>query len=108
MKIAAVIDDFSLWNEYDEGGLTQKTGAEGFDRDHFIHWLRTNRFIQKKDDGYVLTEKGKTLSLESSMLPAIEQLCAGGDLRPYASSEDIEGQRGGSAVSTDQGISCQP
>ena len=68
----AVIDDFSLWNEYDEGGLTQKTGAEGFDRDHFIHWLRTNRFIQKKDDGYVLTEKGKALSLESSMLPTIE------------------------------------
>jgi hypothetical protein len=68
----AVIDDFSLWNEYDEGGLRQKTGAEGFDRDHFIHWLRTNRFIQKKDDGYVLTEKGKALSLESSMLPTIE------------------------------------
>jgi hypothetical protein len=68
----AVMDDFSLWNEYDEGGLTEKTGAEGFDRDHFIHWLRTNRFIQKKDGGYVLTEKGKTLSLESSMLPAIE------------------------------------
>jgi hypothetical protein len=68
----AVIDDFSLWNEYDEGRLTQKTGAEGFDRDHFIHWLRTNRFIQKKDDGYVLTEKGKALSLESSMLPTIE------------------------------------
>jgi Dynamin family len=68
----AVMDDFSLWNEYDEGGLREKTGAEGFDRDHFIHWLRTNRFIQKKDGGYVLTEKGKTLSLESSMLPAIE------------------------------------
>ena len=68
----ALMDDFSLWNEYDEGGLTEKTGAEGFDRDHFIHWLRTNRFIQKKDGGYVLTEKGKTLSLESSMLPAIE------------------------------------
>ena len=51
----AVIDDFSLWNQYDEGSLIQKTGAEGFDRDHFIHWLRTNRFIQKKDDGYVLT-----------------------------------------------------
>ena len=69
---SAVMDDFSLWNEYDGGGLTEKTGAEGFDRDHFIHWLRTNRFIQKKDGGYVLTEKGKTLSLESSMLPAIE------------------------------------
>jgi GTPase Era involved in 16S rRNA processing len=69
---AALMDDFSLWNEYDEGGLTEKTGAEGFDRDHFIHWLRTNGFIQKKDNGYALTEKGKTLSLESSMLPAIE------------------------------------
>ncbi|MCJ7783996.1 MAG: dynamin family protein [Desulfobacterales bacterium] len=68
----ALMDDFSLWNEYDEGGLTEKTGAEGFDRDHFINWLRTNRFIQKKDGGYVLTEKGKTLSFESSMLPAIE------------------------------------
>jgi hypothetical protein len=67
-----LVDGFSLWNEYDEGGLTEKTGTEGFDRDHFIHWLRTNRFIQKKDGGYVLTEKGKTLSLESSMLPAIE------------------------------------
>ena len=68
----ALMDDFSLWNEYDGGGLTQKTGAEGFDRDHFIQWLRTNGFIQKKDGGYLLTEKGKTLSLESSMLPAIE------------------------------------
>jgi GTPase Era involved in 16S rRNA processing len=69
----AVIDDFSLWNEYDEGGLIQKTGAAGFDRNHFIHWLYTNRFIKKKDGGYVLTEKGKTLSFESSMLPAIEK-----------------------------------
>jgi len=69
----AVMDDFSLWNEYDEGGLTEKTGAEGFDRDHFIHWLYTNRFIKKQDGGYVLAEKGKTLSFESSMLPAIEK-----------------------------------
>jgi GTPase Era involved in 16S rRNA processing len=69
---STLMDDFSLWNEYNEGGLMEKTVAEGFDRDHFIHWLRTNRFIQKKDGGYVLTEKGKTLSLESSMLPAIE------------------------------------
>ncbi len=67
-----LMDDFSLWNEFAEGGLTEKTGAEGFNRDHFIHWLRTNRFIQKKDTGYILTEKGKMLSLESSMLPAIE------------------------------------
>jgi len=42
----AVIDEFSLWNEYDEGGLTEKTGAEGFDRDHFTNWLYTNRFIK--------------------------------------------------------------
>jgi len=68
----AVIDEFSLWNEYDEGGLTEKTGAEGFDRDHFTNWLYTNRFIKKQDGGYVLTEKGKMLSLESSMLPPIE------------------------------------
>jgi GTPase Era involved in 16S rRNA processing len=68
----AWMDDFSLWNEYDEGSLVEKTGAEGFDRDHFIHWLRTNRFIQKKDNRYALTEKGKALSLKSSMLPAIE------------------------------------
>jgi hypothetical protein len=68
----ALLDDFSLWNEYNEGGLIEKTGKEGFDRDHFVHWLRSNRFIQKKDRGYVLTEKGKTLSLRGSMLPAIE------------------------------------
>ncbi len=68
----AVIDDFSLWDEYDEGGLPEKTGVPAFDRDQFIHWLYTNRFIQKKDGGYVLTEKGKMLSFESSMLPAIE------------------------------------
>ncbi|OGP88275.1 MAG: hypothetical protein A2157_08585 [Deltaproteobacteria bacterium RBG_16_47_11] len=68
----AVINEFSLWNEYDEGGLTEKTSAEGFDRDHFIHWLYTNRLIKKKDGGYILTEKGRTLSFESSMLPTIE------------------------------------
>jgi GTPase Era involved in 16S rRNA processing len=68
----ALMDDFSLWNEYNEGGLIEKTGAEGFDRDHFVHWLRSSRFIQKKDKGYVLTEKGKTLLLRSSMLPTIE------------------------------------
>jgi hypothetical protein len=67
-----VIDEFSLWDEYHEGGLAEKTSAEGFDKNHFIHWLYTNRFIQKKDDGYALTEKGKMLSFESSMLPAIE------------------------------------
>ncbi len=67
-----LMDDFSLWNEYDRRGLTVKVGAEGFDRDHFVHWLRTNRFIQKKHNGYALTEKGKALSLGSSMLPAIE------------------------------------
>jgi Dynamin family len=68
----ALMDDFSLWNEYNEGGLIEKTGTEGFDRNHFLHWLRSNHFIQKKDNGYALTEKGKTLSLRSSMLPAIE------------------------------------
>jgi GTPase Era involved in 16S rRNA processing len=68
----ALTDDFSLWNEYNEGGLIEKTGAEVFDRDHFVHWLRSNRFIQKKDKGYTLTEKGKTLLLKSSMLPTIE------------------------------------
>jgi Dynamin family len=67
-----LMDDFSLWNEYNEGGLIEKTGVEDFDRDHFVHWLRSNRFIQKKDNGYVLTEKGKTLSLRSSLLPTIE------------------------------------
>jgi len=68
----ALMDDFSLWNEYDEGGLIEKTGAKVFDRDHFVHWLRSNRLIQKKDRGYVLTEKGKTLLFESSMLPTIQ------------------------------------
>jgi GTPase Era involved in 16S rRNA processing len=68
----AVIDDFSLWDEYDEGGFPKKTEGPAFDRDQFIHWLYTNRFMQEKDGGYVLTEKGKALSLESSMLPAIE------------------------------------
>ncbi len=68
----AVIDEFSLWNEYDGSGLTEKTGAEGFDRDQFLHWLYTSRFIKKKEAGYVLTEKGRALSFESSMLPAIE------------------------------------
>jgi GTPase Era involved in 16S rRNA processing len=66
------IDEFSLWNEYNEGGLTEKAGAEVFERDHFVHWLRSNRFIQKKDKGYGLTEKGKVLLLKSSMLPTIE------------------------------------
>jgi len=68
----AVIDEFSLWNEYDEAGLAGGNGGEAFDRDHFIDWLRTNRFIKNENGGYVLTEKGRTLSLESSMLPAIE------------------------------------
>ncbi len=68
----ALVDDFSLWNEYNGGVVIEKTGAEIFDRDHFVHWLRSNRFIRKKDKGYGLTEKGKTLLLKSSMLPAIE------------------------------------
>ena len=68
----SVMDEFSLWNAYDERGLTEKTGAAGFDRDRFIHWLYTNRFIKKEDRGYVLTEKGKTLSFECSMLPTLE------------------------------------
>jgi hypothetical protein len=69
---AAWMEELSLWNGYNEGGLIEKTGAGDFERDRFLHWLRSNRFIQKKDTGYVLTEKGKTLSLRSSMLPAIE------------------------------------
>ncbi len=72
---AALIDEFSLWSAYDEGGPTDKTGTAVFDRDQLIHWLYTNHFIRKKDRGYVLTEKGKTLSYESSMLPTIEH-CA--------------------------------
>jgi hypothetical protein len=67
------MDEFSLWNEYNEGGLIEKTGTEGFDRDRFVHWLRSNRFIQKKDNGYTLTEKGKTLLFKNSMLLPIEQ-----------------------------------
>ena len=68
----AVMDEFSLWNEHDGGGLIEKKGAASFDRDQFIHWLYTNRFIIKKDRGYVLTEKGRALSFETSMLPTIE------------------------------------
>ena len=66
----SVMDEFSLWNGCDGGGLTEKKAP--FDRDRFLHWLYTNRFIKKKDRGYVLTEKGRSLSFESSMLPAIE------------------------------------
>ena len=69
----AVIDEFSLWNEYDEGGLAGRNGAGAFDRDPFIHWLYSNRFIKNEDGGYVLTEKGRTLILESSLLPALEK-----------------------------------
>jgi GTPase SAR1 family protein len=69
---AALVDEFSLWDPYNGEGVTDKTGAAVFDRDQFIHWLAANRFIKKRDRGYVLTEEGKTLSLESSMLPAIE------------------------------------
>ena len=68
----ALMDEFSLWNAYDGGDLTDKTGAAVFDRDQFIHWLYTNRFIKKTQQGYVLKEKGKTLSFGSSMLPTIE------------------------------------
>ncbi len=66
----SVMNEFSLWNGCDDGGLTEKKAP--FDRDRFLHWLYTNRFIKKKDRGYVLTEKGRSLSFESSMLPAIE------------------------------------
>jgi GTPase Era involved in 16S rRNA processing len=68
----ALMEDFSLWHEHNRGGLTQKIEVEVFDKDHFVEWLRSNRFIQKKDRGYGLTEKGKTLLLKSSMLPTIQ------------------------------------
>ncbi len=70
---SALMEEFSLWNIWDDGGPTDKTGAVPFDRDQFIHWLCKNRFIRRKDRGYVLTEKGRTLSFESSMLPTIER-----------------------------------
>ncbi len=66
----SVVDEFSLWSTRIDRDLTEKEGP--FERDRFIHWLYTNRFIKKKDGGYVLTEKGRALSFESSMLPAIE------------------------------------
>ena len=68
----SVMDEFSLWNPHDEGALAEKTDGAPFDRSQFIRWLSTNRFIKKEDRGYVLTEKGRTLSFETSMLPAIE------------------------------------
>jgi hypothetical protein len=69
---SAVMEEFSLWNARDHGGLTEKTDEVPFDRDQFIHWLYTNRFIKREDHGYVLTGKGRTLSFETSMLPIIE------------------------------------
>lgn len=69
---AAVIDEFSLWDGNREDAVAKATGAEGFDRDRFIRWLTQRRFIKHQDGGYVLTDKGKALSLQSSMLPAIE------------------------------------
>ncbi len=75
--VSAVMDECSLWNPHDERGLTERTGSAPFDREQFIRWLQTNRFIKKDDRGYVLTGKGRTLSFESSMLPAIENFAQG-------------------------------
>jgi hypothetical protein len=69
---STVMEEFSLWSARDDGGLTEETGGVPFDRDQFIHWLYTNRFIKKEDHGYVLTGKGRTLAFETSMLPTIE------------------------------------
>ena len=68
----SVMDEFSLWNTHAEGGMREKVDGTPFDRDQFIHWLYTNRFIKKEDRGYALTGKGRILSFESSLLPAIE------------------------------------
>jgi len=69
---AAVVDEFSLWNENNGSSAGRATSSEGFDSEQFIHWLYTNRFIKNQDGGYILSDKGRTLFLQSSMLPAIE------------------------------------
>ncbi len=66
----SAMDEFSLWSAYGDSVLTEE--KDPFNRDQFIHWLYANRFIKKKDRGYVLTEKGRFLSFECSMLPAVE------------------------------------
>jgi len=67
-----LLDNYNMWNENANESNRNNHKIEKYEESEFKKWLEDEKLIEGDGSGYIFTDTGKSLLLQSSMLPYIE------------------------------------